>query len=119
MVMAQLQDSVEWNRALFTDPERLARRLSKNQVVGRKGEWDVSKVLRVRMRDPKDCGLTNFSGLIKRKEMRRKRKARRPMKMRTLRMCPAGNRTAATMTRRVPRLDAIRQKGRRLIPTIE
>jgi hypothetical protein len=70
------------------------------------------------MRDEKDCGLTNFSGLIKRKEMRRRRKIRRPRKKKILRMWPAGSKTAAIMTRRALTLDAMRQKGRRLIPTI-
>jgi hypothetical protein len=45
-VMAQLQDRAEWKKVPLTDPERAALRLSKNQVVGRNGEWDDSKLLR-------------------------------------------------------------------------
>jgi len=46
MVMEKVHDKDAWKKALPIDPERLALRLSKNQVVGRIGEWDVSKFLR-------------------------------------------------------------------------
>jgi hypothetical protein len=44
--MAQLHERPEWKKAFPIPPERAARRLSKNQVVGRRGEWDDSKFLR-------------------------------------------------------------------------
>jgi hypothetical protein len=45
MVMAKLQERVEWKKTSFTDPERLAFRLSENQVDGRSGEPGDSKLL--------------------------------------------------------------------------
>jgi mannose-1-phosphate guanylyltransferase len=67
----------------------------------------------------KDSGLTNFSGLIKRKEMRRRRNKIRPKKTKTPLIRPAGRNTAPIMTMRALRLDAIRQKGKILKPSIE
>jgi hypothetical protein len=118
MVRAQLQDKAEWKRVLAADPERAALRLSKNQVVGRNGDWEDSKPLRERRIVVKDCGLANLSGLISRKEMRRRRNKKRPRKKKTLRIRPAGRNTAAIKTTRALRLDAIRQKGKILRPTI-
>jgi len=118
MVMAQLQDRAEWKKVLATDPERAAFRPSKNQVVGRNGEWEDSKPLRERRIVAKDCGLANLSGFISRKEIRRRRNKKRPRKKKTLRIRPAGRNTAAIMTMRALRLDAIRQKGKMLRPTI-
>jgi hypothetical protein len=66
----------------------------------------------------KDWGLANLSGLIKRKEMRRRRNKKRPRKKKTLRIRPAGSRTAAIKTMKALRLDAIRQKGKILTPII-
>jgi hypothetical protein len=63
-----------------------------------------------------DSGWTNLSGLIKRKEIRRRRNKKRPKKMKALRIRPAGRNAAATMTMRALRLDAIRQKDKRLAP---
>jgi len=45
-LIAKLQERAEWKKASFAAPVKLARRVSKNQVVGSHGEWDESMVLR-------------------------------------------------------------------------
>ena len=63
-------------------------------------------------------GRRNLAGLIKRKEIRRRRKKKSPKKRKTVRMRPAGRKIATAITMRALRLDAIRQKDRRLTPSI-
>jgi hypothetical protein len=46
IVIAKLQERAEWKKAPFVDPERLAFRLSKNQVDGSSGESGDSILLR-------------------------------------------------------------------------
>ena len=70
------------------------------------------------MRDPRDWGFTNFSGLIRRKERTRRRNRKRPRKTKTLLIRPAGSSTATIMTIRALMLDAMRQKGIIFAPTI-
>jgi len=45
-LIAKLQERAEWKKASLAAPVKLARRVSKNQVVGSQGEWDESMVLR-------------------------------------------------------------------------
>jgi hypothetical protein len=118
VVMAKLQERAEWKKALFKDPERLARKLSKNQVEGISGESGDSRLFRYSIREAKDSGRTNLSGLVNRKERMRRRNMRSPIKTKTLRIRPAGRSTAAIMTMRALRLDAIRQKGKILAATV-
>src|SRR4030042_1316299 len=99
-LMAKLQESEECKKASFAAPVKLARRVSKNQVVGSHAEWDESMVLRERTKGVNDSGLTNFSGLIQRKTKTKRRRRRRPRRMKTPLTRPAGRKKATNMTAR-------------------